>query len=89
MYYLQYLGSILSPVKFTINVFRCSQCSPQPTGWDSWIQASGLNKQMERISAHRLYYVIVKLVCKTHSGVTRREFRKHSQKSLKMVKNTV
>ena len=63
MYYLQYLGSILSPVKFTINVSRCSQCSPQPTGWDSWIQASGLNKQMERISAHQLYYVIVKLVC--------------------------
>ena len=30
--------------------------------------------------------VIVKLVCKTHSGVTWREFRKHSQKSLKMVK---
>ena len=41
---------------------------------------------MERISAHRLYYVIVKLVCKTHSGVTWREFRKHSQKSLNMVK---
>ena len=57
MYYLQYLGSIISPVKFTINVSRCSQCSPQPTGWDSWIQVSGLNKQMERISAHRLYYV--------------------------------
>ena len=52
MYYLQYLESILSPVKFTIMVSRCSQCSPQPTGWDSWIQASGLNKQMERISAH-------------------------------------
>ena len=89
MYYLQYLGSILSPVKFTINVSRCSQCSPQPTGWDSWIQASGFNKQMERISAHRLYYVIVKLVCKTHSGVTGCKFQKHSQKSLKMVKNTV
>ena len=89
MYYLQYLGSILIPVKFTINVSHCSQCSPLPTGWDSWIQVSGLNKQMERISAHRLYYVIVKLVCKTHSGVTWREFRKHSQKSLKMVKNTV
>ena len=85
MYYLQYWGSILSPVKFT-KCSRCSQCSPQPTGWDSWIQASGLNKQMERISAHRLYYVIVKLVCKTHSGVTWREFRKHSQKSLKTVK---
>ena len=41
---------------------------------------------MERISAHRLYYVIVKSVCKTHSGVTWREFRKHSQKSLKTVK---
>ena len=89
MYYLKYLGSILSPVKFTINVSRCSQCSAQPTGWDSWIQVSGLNKQIERISAHRLYYVIVKLVCKNHSGVTWREFRKHSQKSLKMVKNTV
>ena len=85
MYYLQYLGSILSPVKFT-KCSRCSQCSPKPTGWDSWIQASGLNKQMERISAHRLYYVIVKLVCKTHRGVTWREFQKHSQKSLKMVK---
>ena len=46
----------------------------------------GLNKQMECISAHRLYYVIVKLVCKTHRGVTWREFRKRSQKSLKMVK---
>ena len=88
MYYLQYLGSILSPLN-SQNVFRCSLYSPQPTGWDSWIQASGLYKQMEHISAHRLYYVIVKLVCKTHSGVTWREFRKHSQKSLKMVKNTV
>ena len=65
---------------------HCSQYSPQPTGWDSWIQASGLHKQMEHISAHRLYYVMVTLVCKTHSGVTLREFRKHSQKSLKMVK---
>ena len=69
MYYLQYLGSILSPLNLQKR-FRCSQCSPQPTGWDSWIQASGLYKQMECISAHELYYVIVKLVCKTHSGVT-------------------
>ena len=68
---------------------RCSQCSPLPTGWDSWIQASGLHKQMEHISAHRLYYVMVMLVCKTYSGVKWRKFRKHSQKSLKMVKNTV
>ena len=44
---------------------------------------------MERISAHRLYYVIVKLVCKAHSGVTWREFRKHSQKSLQNGQNTV
>ena len=88
MYYLQYLGSIFKSIKFT-KCFRCSQCSPQPAGWDSWIQASGLYKQMECISAHRLYYVIVKLVCKTHSGVTWREFRKHSQKSLTMVKNMV
>ena len=43
---------------------------------------------MEPINAHRLYYVIVKLVCKTHSGVTWREFRKHSQKSLKNGQNT-
>ena len=63
-----------------VNVAHCQQVL------DSWIQASGLNKQMECISAHRLYYVIVKLVCKTHSGVTWREFRKHSQKSLNMVK---
>ena len=69
MYYLQYLGSILSPVKYT-KYSCCSQCSPQPTGWDNWIQASGLNKQMGRISAHRLYYVMVTLVCKTHSHVT-------------------
>ena len=88
MYYLQYLGSILSPLNLQ-KYFHCSQCSPQPTGWDSWIQASGLYKQMECISAHRLYYVIVKLVCKIYSGVTWHEFRKHSQKSLKMVKNTV
>ena len=88
MYYLQYLGSILSPLNIQ-KCFRCSQCSPQPTGWDSWIQASGLCKQMEHISAHQLYYVIVKLVCKTHSGVTWCKVRKHSQKSLKMVKNTV
>ena len=33
-----------------------------------------------------LYYVMVKIVCKTHSSVTLREFRKHSQKSLKIVK---
>ena len=88
MYYLQYLGSIFSPLNLQKH-FPYSQCSPQPTGWDSWIQVSGLYKQMERISAHRLYYVIVKLVCKTHSGVTGRKFRKHSQKSLKMVKNMV
>ena len=41
---------------------------------------------MERISVYQLYYVIAKLVCKTHSGVTWREFRKHSQKLLNMVK---
>ena len=64
MYYLQYLGSILSPLNLQ-KCFRCSLCSPQSTGWDSWIQASGLYKQMERISAHRLYYKIVTLVCKT------------------------
>ena len=29
---------------------------------------------------------MVTLVCKTHSGVTLREFRKHSQKLLKIVK---
>ena len=86
MYYLQYLGSKFKSSKIHKHVFRCSQCSPLPTGWDSWIQASGLHKQMKRISAHRLYYVIVKLVCKTHSDVTWCEFRKHSQKSLKTVK---
>ena len=82
---LTVFGVQVKSIKFT-KCFHCSQWSPQPTGWDSWIQVSGLNKQMERISAHRLYYVIVKLVCKTHSGVTWREFRKHSQKSLKTVK---
>ena len=87
MYHLQYLGPKLNPLDS--NVFRCSQCSPLPTGWDSWIQAAGLNKQMKRINAHRLYYVIVKLVCKTHSGVTWREFLKHSQKSLQNGQNTV
>ena len=89
MYYLQYLGSILSPVKFTINISRCSQCSLQPTGWDSWIQASGLNKQMERISAHRLYYVIVKLVCKTHSGVIWHKFLKTFSEIAENGQNTV
>ena len=89
MYYLQYLGSKFKSNKIHKHVFRCSQCSPLPTGWDSWIQVSGLNKQMERISAHRLYYVIVKLVCKADSGVTWREFRKHSQKSLQNGQNTV
>ena len=43
MYYLQYLGSNLSPLN-SQNVFCCSQCSPQPTGWDSWIQVLGLHK---------------------------------------------
>ena len=53
MYYLQYLGSNLSPLNSqNVKNFHCSQCSPQPTGWDSWIQASGLHKQTERISAH-------------------------------------
>ena len=53
MYYLQYLGSNLSPLNSQNGKnFRCSQCSPQPTGWDSWIQAPGLHKQRERISAH-------------------------------------
>ena len=89
MYYLQYLGAQVKSIRLTKNVFRCSQCSPLPTGWDSWIQASGLNKQMKCISAHRLYYVIVKLVCKAHSGVTWHEFRKHSQKSLQNGQNTV
>ena len=51
-------------------LFRCSQCSPLPTGWDSWIQVSGLYRQMKRISAHGLYYVMITLVCKTHSRVT-------------------
>ena len=88
MYYLQYLGPKLNPLD-SQNCFRCSQCSPLPTGLDSWIQASGLNKQMKRISAHLLYYGIVKLVCKAHSGVTGREFRKHSQKSLQNGQNTV
>ena len=46
---------------------------------DSWIQASGLHKQTERISAHWLYYVIVTLVCKTHSSVILREFRTLSE----------
>ena len=50
-YYLQYLGSKLNPLD-SQTFFRCSQCSPLPTGWDSWIQASGLHKQKERISAH-------------------------------------
>ena len=45
----------------------------------------GYTSKMERISAHQLYYVMVTLVCKTHSDVTLIEFRKHSQKSLKMV----
>ena len=89
MYYLQYLVSKFKSNKIHKHVSPCSQCSPLPTGWDSWIQTSGLNKQMERISAHRLYYVIVKLVCKAHSGVTWREFRKHSQKSLQNGQNTV
>ena len=89
MYYLQYLGAQVKSIRLTKMFFCCSQCSPLPTGWDSWIQASGLNKQMKRISAHRLYYVIVKLVCKAHSGVTWREFRKHSQKSLQNGQNTV
>ena len=74
-YYLQYLGSKLSPlIHKNVKNSHCSQCSPQPTGWDSWIQASGLHKQMERISAHRLYYVMVTLVCQTHSSVTLHEF---------------
>ena len=88
MYYLQYLGPKLNPLD-SQTCFCCSHCSPLPTGWDSWIQASGLNKQMKRISAHRLYYVIVKLVCKAHCGVTWRKFRKHSQKSLQNGQNTV
>ena len=86
MYYLQYLGSKFKSNKIHKHVFRCSQCSPLPTGWDSWIQASGLNKQMERISAHRLYYVIVKLVCKAHSGVTWRNFENILRNRCKTVK---
>ena len=46
-------GPKISPLYLLhVKNFHCSQCSPQPTGWDSWIQASGLHKQMERISAH-------------------------------------
>ena len=53
MYYLQYLGSKLSPLNSQNDKnFCCSQYSPQPAGWDRWIQASGLHKQMELISAH-------------------------------------
>ena len=45
MYYLQYFGSNLSPLNSqNVKNFRCSQCSPQLTGWDSWIQALGLHK---------------------------------------------
>ena len=51
-YYLQYLGSKFKSSKAQKHVFRFSQCSPLPTGWDSWIQVSGLHKQMECINAH-------------------------------------
>ena len=45
MYYLHYLGSNLSPLNSqNVKNFHCSQCSPQPTGWDSWIQALGIHK---------------------------------------------
>ena len=34
MYYLQYLGSHLSPLNLqNVKNFHCSQCSPQPAGW--------------------------------------------------------
>ena len=34
MYYLQYLGSNLSPLNSqNVKNFHCSQCSPQPAGW--------------------------------------------------------
>ena len=34
MYYLQYLGSKLSPLNSqNVKNFRCSQCSQQPAGW--------------------------------------------------------
>ena len=45
MYYLQYLGSNLSPLNLqNVKNFLCSQCSPQPTGWDSWMKVLGLHK---------------------------------------------
>ena len=34
MYYLQYLGSNLSPLNSqNVKYFRCSQCRPEPAGW--------------------------------------------------------
>ena len=76
MYYLQCLGAQVKSIRLikmffvVVNVAHCQQVGI------SWIQASGLNKQMKRISAHRLYYVIVKLVCKADSGVTWRRISK-------------
>ena len=52
MYYLQYLGSNLSPLNSqNVKNFHCSQCSPQPAGWGQ-LDPSVRVTQTERISAY-------------------------------------